>query len=157
MSRPKFESEWDGFKGHVALTWDRLSNDELLRVQGDMSELVKLISDTYGEKKHLVEEKVNDLYDGYLAKKEEFKKGITNMKEDISNRSQAFADSLKQKATDFQTKAKDTMNRIRTENIDPALQKSEDYIKVHPFTAVLGAFGVGILIGGLLGFLSRKD
>ena len=146
MSIPKFDSEWDGFKGHVALTWDRLSDDELLRIQGNFGELVKIISEKYGETKQNVEEKVKTLYNTYLAKKEE-----------MQNRSQAFIDNIKQKATEFQTGTKEKIQRIRDESLQPAIDKSEEYIKVHPFTAVLGALGVGILIGGLIGVLSRRD
>ena len=146
MSNPKFDSEWDGFKGHVALTWDRLSDEELLRIQGNFGELVKLIVDKYGETKQSVEEKVKNLYNTYLAKKEE-----------IQDRSQAFVENVKQKAADFQTGAKEKIQRIRDESIQPAIDKSEEYIKVHPFTAVLGALGIGVLIGGLIGVLSRRD
>jgi ElaB/YqjD/DUF883 family membrane-anchored ribosome-binding protein len=146
MSIPKFDSEWDGFKGHVALTWDRISDDELLRIQGNFSELVAMIVEKYGETKQSVEEKVKTLYSTYLAKKEE-----------LQGRSQALVDNVKQKAADFQAGAKEKMQRIRDESIKPAIDKSEEYIKVHPFTAVLGALGVGILIGGLIGALSRRD
>ena len=146
MSTPKFEHEWDDFKGHVALTWDKLSNDELIRIQGNFGELVTLISSKYSEQKQVIEQKLSELYRDYLAKKE-----------DLETRSKAFADSIKQKAQEFQAGAKETMQRIKAERIEPAVQKSEEYIKVNPFTAVLGALGVGLLIGGVIGFLSRKD
>jgi ElaB/YqjD/DUF883 family membrane-anchored ribosome-binding protein len=146
MSLPKFDTEWDGFKGHVALTWDRLSEDELLRIQGNFADLVKLIVDKYGETKAVVEEKLKALYQAYLAKKEE-----------LQERSSALIDSLKQKATDFQADAKEKIQRIREESIQPALDKSEEYIKLHPFTAVLGALGVGLVIGSLIGIIARRD
>ena len=146
MSIPKFESEWDGFKGHVAVTWDKISDEELLRVQGNFAELVKLIGEKYGEQKQVVEQKLHALYESYVQKKSE-----------IQNRSQQFVDSLKMKAQEFQSGAKEKMQRIRDESIDPAVQKTEDYIKVHPFTAVLGALGAGLLLGGIIGYLSKKD
>lgn len=146
MSIPKFEREWDGFKGHVALTWDQLSEDELILIQGNFADLVKLIVDKYGETKQNVEERVQTLYNTYLAKKDE-----------MQQKSQAFIDNIKQKAADFQTGAKDKITRIRDESIQPVIEKSEEYIKVHPFTAVIGALGMGILIGGLISVLSRRD
>ena len=146
MSAPKFESEWDGFKGHVAVTWDKISDDELLRIQGNFSELVNLISEKYGEKKQLIEERVKHLYDSYLAKKN-----------DLQSRSMAFVDSMKQKASDMQTNAREKYQKIKSENFDPAVEKSEEYIKLHPFTAVLGALGIGVLIGGIIGMMGRRD
>jgi len=145
MGRPTFESDWDGFKGHVAVKWDRISDEELLRVQGNFADLVKLISEKYGEQKQAVEQKRDALYTSWLARKE-----------DIQARSQAFISSVKDKAQVLQEEAREKIRLIREENIDPALRKSEDYIKVHPFTAVLGAMGIGLLVGGIVGFLSRK-
>jgi ElaB/YqjD/DUF883 family membrane-anchored ribosome-binding protein len=146
MSLPKFESEWDGFKGHVAVTWDKISDDELLRIQGNFAELVKLISAKYGETKTAVEAKLTELYNAYLAKKNE-----------LQQKSQALFEALKQKAGDLQSGAKEKFQQIRDESVQPALDKSEEYIKLHPFTAVLGALGIGILIGGLIGAISRRD
>ena len=146
MSIPKFESEWDGFKGHVAVTWDRISDDELLRVQGNFVELVSLIADKYGEQKQNVEEKLHALYSSYSQKKA-----------DILSRSQQFTDSLKHKAQEFQAGAKEKIQRIREESIDPAVEKTEEYIKVHPFVAVFGALGFGLFVGGVIGYLAKKD
>ena len=157
MDLPKFRSNWDGFKGQVSVTWDKISEDELLKVEGNVSDLVKLISDRYGEKKAAVEEKVAALYKGYLEKKEELSKTLHEMREDLDERAHSIGSNLRNRADTLQQNARETVQRIREENIDPALEKSEEYIKVHPFTAVLGAFGVGVLLGGIFGLLSRKD
>jgi ElaB/YqjD/DUF883 family membrane-anchored ribosome-binding protein len=153
MSLPRFEHEWDGFKGHVAVKWDHLKEEELINIKGNFSGLIDLISERYGEQKTVVESKLHDLYATYLETKERIAQGFS----DINARSQDFADNIKTKASQFQRNAREQMNKIREENIDPALRKSEDYIKVHPFSTVLGAFGVGLLIGGLIGLLSNRD
>ena len=157
MSLPRFEKEWDGFRGHVAVKWDKLSEDDLVKVEGNFADLVRLISKQYNEQKSVVESKLHELYAGYLETKERVSQGIADAREDIGNRTRTLADNLKGKATEFQDSARDRINRIREENIDPAMQKSEDYIKVHPFSAVLGAFGVGMLIGGIIGLLSSRS
>lgn len=157
MDLPKFRSNWDGFRGQVSVTWDKLSEDELLKIEGNLSDLVRLISEKYDEKKSAVEEKVATLYHGYLVKKEELSKSLHEMRDELDERAHTIGANLRNKAESLQKSAKDTVQRLREENIDPALQKSEEYIKVHPFTAVLGAFGVGILLGGIFGLLTRKD
>ncbi len=158
MSKPKFEAEWEDFKGHVALTWDKLNDSDLLRVQGDFTELVKLISEKYGETKTAVEGKLNELYTSYLDKKNNIAKGINAVKETVQHKSEEFVSNVKEKATQFQDAAKERMKKLREESIDPAVQKSEEYIKMHPFTAVLGALGVGLLLGTIVGMMaSRKD
>lgn len=158
MNTPRFESEWDGFKGHVAVTWDKLSDVELLRIDGNLDALVKLIAERYGEKKHDVEQRLQSLYSTYLEKKMEIQQSINDLKDDLQNRSHAMTDHLRQRAHEFQTNAKEKYQRIRDESIQPAVQKSEDYIKLHPFSAVLGALGVGVLFGTLIGLMSsRRD
>jgi ElaB/YqjD/DUF883 family membrane-anchored ribosome-binding protein/uncharacterized protein YjbJ (UPF0337 family) len=158
MSVPRFEKEWDGFKGHVAVKWDKIPDEDLLKIEGNFGKLVSLISEQYGEKKSVVEAKVHELYEGYLGTRDRLAEGLSDMRENINTRSQDLAAGIRDRASAYQEKAKERMQRIREENIDPAVQKSEEYIKVHPFSAVLGAFGVGILIGGVIGLLSsRKD
>lgn len=156
MSLPRFEKEWEGFRGHVAVKWDKLSEDDLLKVEGNLSDLVKLIAGKYGEQKGSVEGKLADLYTSYLENKERIAQGIAEAREEIGERSRDFADNLRRKAADLQDNARERVTRIREENIDPAMEKSEEYIKVHPFSAVFGAFGVGMLIGGIIGILSRS-
>ncbi len=153
MSLPRFEHEWDGFKGHVAVKWDQLKDEELINIKGNFSGLIDLIAERYGEQKSVIESKLHDLYATYLETKERIAQGFT----DINSRSQDFAESIKAKTAQFQRNAREQINKIREENVDPALRKSEDYIKVHPFSTVLGAFGVGLLIGGIIGLLSNRE
>jgi ElaB/YqjD/DUF883 family membrane-anchored ribosome-binding protein len=158
MSLPRFEKEWDGFKGHVAVKWDKIPNEELLRVEGHFGNLVKIISDKYGENKSVVEAKLNELYHGYLDTRDRLAEGLSDMRENIDTHSHEVAASIRERAGQYQEKAKERMHKIREENIDPAVQKSEEYIKVHPFSSVLGALGIGILLGGAVGLLtSRKN
>lgn len=156
MSVPRFEKEWDGFKGHVAVKWDRIPDEDLLKIEGNFGDLVSLISEKYGEKKGVVEEKLKELYDGYLATRERVAEGLSEVRENIQHRSQDLAAGIRDRTNAYQEKAKERLQKIREENIDPAVQKSEEYIKVHPFSAVMGAFGVGMLIGGVIGLLSSR-
>jgi ElaB/YqjD/DUF883 family membrane-anchored ribosome-binding protein len=153
MSLPKFESNWDGFRGHVSVKWDKLQEDELLRIQGNFAELISLIAQRYGEEKSEIESKMSSLYSSYLEKKEQMKKNL----DDIEIQAKDLGTKLREKASALQENARQTYQKIREENIAPAVQKSEDYIKVHPFTAVLGALGIGLFLGGVIGLLSKKD
>jgi uncharacterized protein YjbJ (UPF0337 family) len=156
MALPRFEKEWDGFRGHVAVKWGKISDDELLKIEGNFAELVTLIVDRYGEKKSAVESKLDEMYASYLETKEKITQGFSDVREDIGNRSKVFADDIRKKTVDFQKTAKQKITHIREDSIDPAVQKSEDYIKVHPFSAVLGAFGIGVLLGGVIAALTRS-
>jgi len=157
MSLPKFTHEWDGFKGHVAVKWDKLKDEELLKIEGKFTDLVDLIAERYNESKTVVETRLNDLFATYLETKERIAQGFSDVRDEVESRTQDLTDEIKQRTAKFQRSAKETIHRIREENIDPAVQKSEEYIKVHPFSTVLGAFGIGMLIGGLVALLSKRD
>ncbi len=158
MSLPRFEKEWNGFKGHVTVKWDKLRDDELIKIEGNFGKLVNLIAERYGEQKTVVEGKVKELYTGYLETREKLAEEFSEIRDNMNERTRDMTENIRSKANVLQDKAKERIQTIRDENIDPAVQKSEEYIKVHPFSAVLGAFGVGMLIGGVIGLLSnRKD
>lgn len=158
MSLPRFEKEWNGFKGHVTVIWDKIQDDELAKIEGNFGKLVNLIAERYGEQKTVVETKLKELYTSYLETREKLAEEFSEIRDNMNERTRDMTENLRSKANAIQDKAKERIQTIRDENIDPAVQKSEEYIKVHPFSAVLGAFGVGILIGGLIGLISsRKD
>jgi len=158
MSLPRFEKEWNGFKGHVTVKWDKIQDDELIKIEGNFGKLVNLIAERYGEQKTVVETKVKELYTSYLETREKLAEEFSEIRDTMNERTRDMTENIRSKANALQDKAKERIQTIRDENIDPAVQKSEDYIKVHPFSAVLGAFGVGMLIGGVIGLLSnRKD
>jgi ElaB/YqjD/DUF883 family membrane-anchored ribosome-binding protein len=158
MSLPRFDKEWDGFKGHVTVRWDKIQDDDLVKIEGNFGKLVNLIADTYGEKKSVIETGLKEMYASYLENGERLTEGLNEMRENIRRNSRDMAENVRAKAGEYQEVAKERMQKIREEQIDPTVQKSEEYIKLHPFSAVFGALGVGMLIGGIIGLLgSRKD
>ncbi|MBR9978653.1 MAG: hypothetical protein KFH87_11255 [Bacteroidetes bacterium] len=156
MSLPRFDKEWDGFKGHVAVKWDKIEDEDLLKIEGSFDKLVSLIVDTYGEKKSVIETGLKEMYKSYLENGERLTEGLNEMRENISRNSKDMAANVRAKAGEYQEMAKERIHKIREENIEPTVQRSEEYIKLHPFSAVLGAFGVGMLLGGLVGLLSSR-
>ncbi len=157
MNLPNFEAEWDGFRGYVAMTWDELSDAELIRVQGDVSELVRLIMAKYHEKKNDIEDKVETLYSTYLDAKVGLQNDIEQFRKSTMDDVNTITQNLKDKASEMQNAAKEQFRKVREEKIDPIIKESEEYIKVHPFGMVLGAFGVGVLLGSIVTMLSRRD
>lgn len=157
MDIPRFKAEWQGFKGYVSMTWDKVSEDELVRLEGNLASVVTLIEEKYKEPKEKIEAKLQELFNSYLDKKEHLKEELGELKENITERSSRILHSIKDKSTEYSEVARKRMDTIKRENIDPAIEKSEEYIKLHPFTAVAGALGVGLLLGGIVGLLIRKD
>ncbi len=157
MRLPKFETEWNGFKTYVAVTWDRLTDAELTKVQGNFSELVRVIMERYESSKYDAEKQLETLYSTYLETRHIMSQETNTIQSEMESRTSEIAEALKQKAAEYQAAAKEKYQELRAKAIDPAIEKSEEFIKIHPFSMVLGAFGVGFLIGGVIGLLSKRD
>ncbi|MFA6234949.1 MAG: hypothetical protein WC824_12325 [Bacteroidota bacterium] len=156
MNLPRFDKEWNGFKGHVTVKWDKIQEDELIKIEGNFGKLVNLIAERYGEQKTIIESKLHELYASYLETRDRLSEEFSDIRDNVNSRTRDLSENIRSKAGVFQEKAKERIQNIREQNIDPAVQKSEEYIKVHPFSVVLGAFGVGMLIGGVIGLLSNR-
>ena len=156
MDIPKLKSEWEGFRGYISMTWDKVSEDELVRLEGNFVSLVSLIAEKYKEPKEQIENKIHELFELYQSKKAALKEDIAELKENIGERSSRILKGIKDKSAEYSESVKNRYNEIKKDNIDPYVEKSESYIKLHPFTAVLGALGVGLLVGGIFGLLARS-
>ncbi|MAT38187.1 MAG: hypothetical protein CL946_01140 [Ectothiorhodospiraceae bacterium] len=159
MKLPKLKTEWDGFKGYVSMTWDKISDEELVRVEGSLPTLINLIEEKYHTPKEKIEQKLEELYNIYIERKQALKEDITELRQDISNRSSELLGGIRDKSEAYTRNVRTKFNNLNEEHVQPYVDKSEDYIKMHPFTAVFGALGVGVLIGGIIGLLgsSRDD
>jgi len=157
MDAPRIKAEWENFKGYISMTWEKVSEQELVRLAGDLSAVVALIEEKYRDPKEKIEAKIKELFDLYLERKAQLKEEIGEIRDDLAERSSRILHGIRDKSTEYTDTAKQRIDKLRRENIDPAMDKSEEYIKLHPFTAVLGALGAGVLLGGLIGLLARKD
>jgi ElaB/YqjD/DUF883 family membrane-anchored ribosome-binding protein len=157
MDTPKLQAEWEGFKGYISMTWDKVSDEELVRVEGNLASVIGLIEEKYKEPKEQIEARIKELFQTYLDKKEQLKTGLSDLKENIGEQSAKILHGIKDKSAQYSESAKKQMDKIKKDNIEPAVEASEEYIKLHPFTAVIGALGAGLLIGGIVGLLISRD
>jgi len=58
-TKQKWEGRWEQLKGKAKQVWADLTDDELLRVQGDYEELVGTIKARTGETREDIEAKLN--------------------------------------------------------------------------------------------------
>jgi len=58
-TKQKWEGRWEQLKGKAKQVWADLTDDELMRVEGDYEELVGTIKARTGESREAIEEKLN--------------------------------------------------------------------------------------------------
>lgn len=58
-TKQKWEGRWEQLKGKAKQVWADLTDDDLLRVEGDYEELVGTIKTKTGESREEIEQKLN--------------------------------------------------------------------------------------------------
>lgn len=61
MEKEYFKGQWNQLKGNVKKSWGKLTDDELLKVEGDYDKVIGLIQEKYGMAVTDIKLKVNDL------------------------------------------------------------------------------------------------
>ncbi len=67
MEKEYFKGQWNQLKGNVKKTYGKITDDELLKSEGDYDKVVGLIQEKYGMAVSEVKEKVNDLIKNFKS------------------------------------------------------------------------------------------
>ena len=49
MNQEQFKASWDQFEGHLKKHWGKLTDDDLLQIEGDLDKFNGVIEKHYGE------------------------------------------------------------------------------------------------------------
>lgn len=61
MADKKWEGKWDQVKGNLKKKWGKLTDDDLLQVEGDKDRLVGKLKEKYGISKEEAEKQVDEM------------------------------------------------------------------------------------------------
>lgn len=62
MNKDIFKGNWNQSKGKIQQAWSKLTDDDLMEVEGNYNELVGRIQKKYGLAKEDVEKKINEMF-----------------------------------------------------------------------------------------------
>ncbi|MBP8154563.1 MAG: CsbD family protein [Nitrospira sp.] len=62
MNADQFKGKWVQFKGEVKKQWGKLTDDDLMQVEGDYDKFVGRVQERYGDKKEEVVRWADDWY-----------------------------------------------------------------------------------------------
>jgi uncharacterized protein YjbJ (UPF0337 family) len=65
LTEQQFLEKWSEIKGALLNLWGRLSDEELEAVKGNIFEISDLVQTKYGESKHEIRLKLNQLIDSF--------------------------------------------------------------------------------------------
>ncbi len=128
---------WDSLKGKIKEHWGQITDDELAEVEGQYDQLVGLIQQKTGEARKQVKRVIEELSEEYGG---------------------VFTHA-KQAARDYAEHANeavhDAANRARARAQD-SYEQANAVVRRRPAETVAVAFGTGVLVGLVIGLMSRS-
>jgi uncharacterized protein YjbJ (UPF0337 family) len=137
VNQQTLQGNWNEIKGQLKTKWGQLTNDDLQQAHGSVDQLIGLIQRKTGEARNSVEHFLEELTSNGSST---FNKATETAKE--------FAHSAMESVQDTSKKATDSMRR--------GYEEAEHMIKHRPAESAAVCFGVGMVVGVLLGLTMRS-
>jgi uncharacterized protein YjbJ (UPF0337 family) len=130
------QGSWNEIKGKLRNKWGQLSGDELQSFNGNVDQLVGMIQRKTGEARTSVEHYLEEL--------------TSNGASALSQAS----DTVREYAQQASTAVQETTKKA-TESVRRGYDEAEEMIRERPGESAAVCFGVGVLVGVLLGVAMR--
>lgn len=131
------QGQWNQIRGQLKKRWGQLTEDDLKFANGNIDQLVGRIQHKTGEAREAIENFLDDL-----------------TSQGASAVSQA-ADSVRNYAGYASDQVRDGYNRI-SEQFGRRYEASQEMIRENPARTVAAAFGVGVVLGVVVGLALRS-
>jgi uncharacterized protein YjbJ (UPF0337 family) len=132
INQATLQGNWNEIKGQLRKHWGQLTNDELQTFNGNVDQLVGLIQRKTGEARSQVEEFLDEL--------------TSNGSASLSDAADNVREYVQQASDRIQQGSEQAMDTFRE-----GYEQAGDMIRQRPTESVALCFGVGVLVGLLLG------
>lgn len=123
--------DWDELHGEVRKRWNKISDEDLSRVRGDIQELIALLQRKTGEAREQIEE------------------FVAGFSQDL----RAGLSRAGQQAADYSAEAAATARQqldLAAERVKEGYQQAQEVVRRRPAESVAVAFGAGVAAGFLV-------
>ena len=128
---------WDSLKGKILERWNQLSEDELMDVEGHLDQLVSLIEQKTGEARKKIKRVIDELNEEYGGAFDDAKRAARDYAEHTNEAVHEAADRVRERARE-------------------GIEHAHETVRRRPAEAVAVAFGTGLLVGLVIGLMSRS-
>jgi uncharacterized protein YjbJ (UPF0337 family) len=136
VNQQVLEGHWNELTGRLKEKWGQLTDDDLDRVKGNVSQLVGLIQQKTGWAKGRVEEELDELMTEGSA---------------ITRRA---ADAARNVASNVGERAQQGYQEV-SERFREGYTQAEEMLQRRPVESVAAAFGSGLIVGIVVGLMMR--
>jgi uncharacterized protein YjbJ (UPF0337 family) len=148
VNEQTLQGNWNEIKGKLRNKWGQLTNDDLQSAHGNIEQLVGLIQRKTGEARSSVEQ--------FL---EEATSGGSSAVSQAADTAREYAQQAMETVQERSRQAADTFRKSygqASETVRHSYDQAEEMIKERPAESAAVCFGVGMLVGVILGLAFRS-
>lgn len=147
VNEQTLQGNWNEIKGKLKTKWGQLTNDDLQQVRGNVDQLVGLIQRKTGEARQSIETFLEDLTSNGASSlnqaAESAREYAQQAMETVQNRTQHAAESMRRGYDQA------------TQQMRHGYEEAEEMIRERPAESAAVCFGVGMVVGVILGLALR--
>jgi uncharacterized protein YjbJ (UPF0337 family) len=150
MNWTSVQGNWNEAKGKVKTKWGRLTDDDLMQVEGNKDRLVGMIQQRYGIARDKAEQQLEEFLssgDGLLTRAKEGAQEVVEKGKEYVDRGREYVERGVQKGREYVERGQDYVQHTSTSQMANDLR---DLIARNPVQSAILGVGLGFLIGRLL-------
>lgn len=137
INAQELQGQWNRIRGQVKEKWGQLTDDDLTIHGGNVDQLVGRIQQRTGEGRDAIERYLNDLTSRGAS-------AISSATEAVSTYAQQAADRFREGYGQMTDQARERF------------EQAEDMVRHRPTQSVAAAFGIGLVMGVVVGLALRS-
>jgi uncharacterized protein YjbJ (UPF0337 family) len=148
MNTQVLQGQWNQVRGQLKKKWGQLTDDDLKFASGNVDQLVGRIQHKTGEAREAIEGYLDELTaQGGMA--------ISQATETAGRYVRQAADSAREGYNRISAQVGDGYNQV-SDQLGRQFESSRELIRDNPARSVATAFGVGLLVGVVVGLAVRS-
>lgn len=150
MNWTTIQGNWNETKGTIKSKWGRLTDDDLMQVQGNRDRLVGVIQQKYGIAREKVEEQLNEFLsngDGWLTRAKEGAQEVVEKGREYVEKGREFVEKRVEQGKHYVEQGKEYVQRA---SMSQMVRDLHDVIARNPVHSAIIGVGLGFLVGRLL-------
>jgi len=142
------QGQWNQIRGQLKKKWGQLTDDDLRFANGNLDQLIGRIQQKTGEARDAVEGFLDEITSQGAS-------AVAHAAETAGQVARQAAEGAREGYNRVAEQAREGYNRISGE-FERGYEVSRDYVRQNPARSVGTAFGVGVLLGVVVGLALRS-
>ncbi len=148
INAQELQGQWNTLKGQVKTKWGQLSDDDLQIHNGNVDQLVGKIQEKTGVGREAVEKFLGELTSKGSS-------GVASATAAVGDFAQHAGERLRDQYGNIAEQARDKYGNLISQAREGA-DHAQDLVRQNPGQSVAAAFGVGIVVGVVVGLALRS-